>query len=260
MSLILTGYHPATQFDLVDPTSVSEEAFSSEAMEIIRRLHPDCKLFKFNPIVTYDGVRWRPDMALVHEDHRYWFVIEAEIAVHHLEKHILPQVDGLANGIYEIEAAKQLSKNLDISVADAQSLIEFVPRYVAVVSNNPSAVWSTKLATFNVQHVAISTFRDRSSSQTVHKVDGAFIADAHSIGFGLVHATENAISTRDVPDLTLGEFEARTYKGVSKWTSLKADGKIWLVKKGPIEFEPQKYVQILRSSTGQIVINKIYSR
>ncbi|MEK6303152.1 MAG: hypothetical protein AABO41_20765 [Acidobacteriota bacterium] len=260
MNTIITGFPPVTAYELCDPTGVLEAEFEAVVIRVLMQLYTDCIVFPFRPDVRYDDAIWNPDLALVDRNHGYWFVIEVEIATHHLEKHVLPQVTAFSEGMYGVNAAEQLARGVGINLSQAHTLLSVIPRDVVVVSNRYDERWTTKLDSVGVQHLAIASYRNVTTAQVVHKIDGELIPAQRSIGFGKVRAEDGVIVTQIGSFWKEGVFEIIGPEGAAKWICSILEGRAWLMKKrGLIEFHDQAFVQFLLRHDGSLLVRAPYA-
>lgn len=259
MNTIITDFAPPSVLQLRDASADKEADFEMMAVRILRVLYPNCKVFPFRPTVSFDGANWQPDLAIVDTSHRYWFVLEVETTNHHLEKHIIPQALAFAEGRYGNDAINTLRRELKLSPEEAATFLNYVPRYVAVISNRPDDLWTKKLESINVQHVAISSYHSAATNQTAHSVEGLLIPAEESLGFGRVRATDNAVVTREHEFWKDGQFQVIGPEGLNTWTCTTTDMHVWLMKKaGLIEFADNSIIQILLRSDGSLVFRLPY--
>lgn len=260
MSRIVSNSPPVTSFQLCDPTAVKEADFEAVVMRVLRFLYPQWQIFIFRPDVSHMGAVWRPDLAIVDRNLEYWFIVEVEVATHHLEKHVLPQVTAFLHGDYAASAAALLASAIGISEQRASTLLAYVPREVVVVSNRMDEVWDEKLAALGSQHLVISEFRNTLSGQTLHKVDGEIIPSQKSIGFGIVRATDRAIITLVGSFWRNGPYQISGPEGMATWQCTVVGKTAWLLKqKGLIEFPDDTVVQFLVGGGEQIVVRQPYA-
>ena len=259
MNTIITDFPPIFSYDLCDPSGVKENEFEEVAQRVLTRLYPECLVFPFRPNVRYDDAVWKPDLAVVEKGHGFWFVVEVEIASHHLEKHVLPQVSAFSMGEYGEDAVTLLSKGLDISISMAKTLLAVIPRQVVVISNRSDTRWTEKLSTIGVQHVVINTYSNRTTSQHVHKVDGELLPAQRSLGFGRVRATDGVIVTQAGAFWSEGLHKIAGPSGVAAWNCSILNGKAWLMKeRGVIEFHDGAIVQLILRQDGTLIVQLPY--
>lgn len=259
MNSILTDSPPLTTFELADPSGVHEWQFQDASIRLLTRLYPDCSVFPFYPDVKYDDAVWKPDVAIVDRARGFWFVIEVEISTHHLEKHVMPQVTAFVEGEFSPNAAVQLATNLGITVDEATTILNVIPRQVGVVSNKHDLDWIRKLSTIGVQFVSIATYRNTTTNQAVHHVQGEFIPSTRSLGFGRVRAADGVVLTQAGGFWANGEFEIAGPDGSAKWICSVSEGRAWIMKsQGLIEFHDGAIVQFLKRNDGSLIVRMPY--
>lgn len=259
MNTIVTDFPPRTKYELRDPTGVKESEFQETVIRVMSHLYPDCKIFRFYPNVRYNDAIWQPDLAVVDRGLRFWFVIEVEIATHHLEKHVLPQVTAFNEGIYEGNAAQQLANGLGISEEQARTVLLMIPRDVVVISNRFDERWTRKLLSVGVQMISVSEYRNPTTAQRVHRIDGELIPSLRSVGFGRVRADDSVIVTQDNGFWKDGVFDIFGPEGMGRWICSVLDGRVWLMKsKGVIEFHNRALVQFLLRNDGSLAVRLPY--
>ena len=190
----------------------------------------------------------------------YWFVVEIEIATHHLEKHIIPQVTAFCEGRYDENAVGILSEALNVGTQRAETLLATIPRNVVVVSNKRDEKWNQKLATLGAQHIVIESYRNKTTGQTVHWVEGELIPAHRSLGFGRVRLTDGVIVTQVGSFWKEGVFEIHGPDGTANWQCSIANERAWLMKeRGLIEFHNDAVVQFLHRHDGTVIVRLPYS-
>jgi hypothetical protein len=88
-------------------------------------------------VEDYTGHRAKPDIVLIEREYRRWYVIEVERSAHSLDKHVLPQVETLANGAYnERHADWLLNKASDLDPIALKRMVSSVHPEVIVVADD----------------------------------------------------------------------------------------------------------------------------
>jgi len=168
-------------------------------------------------------------------------------------------VTAFCEGRYDSSAAGILSKALGIPPPKAETLLTTIPRDVVVVSNKRDEKWNQKLAALGVQHVLIETYRNKTTAQTIHKVEGELIPAHRSLGFGRVRLTDGVVLTQAGTFWKEGQVEMHGPDGVATWQCAITDGKAWLMKeRGLIEFHDAAVVQFLLRYDGAVIIRLPY--
>src|ERR1035437_4963665 len=260
MNTIVTDSPPVTAFELTDPSGVKEPEFEEVVVRVLNHLQPGCIIFPFHPKVHHDDAVWMPDLAVVDKGFAYWFVVEVEIATHHLEKHVIPQVTAFCEGRYEENTAAILSAALNVKKERAETLLATIPRDVIVVSNKRDEKWNQKLMALGVQHILIDTYRNKTTSQTVHKIERDLIPAYRSLGFGRVSLTDNVIITQVGQFWKEGSIDIHGPNGIAKWQCAITNGRVWLMKEqGLIEFHNDAIVQFLLRQDQTLIVRLPYS-
>lgn len=257
VTTILVDEPHIPQFQKADPTGALESEFEVVVLRMITRLYPNCHAFKFRPRVDCNGVMWQPDLALVDKTHGFWFVVEVETINHHLEKHVVPQVTGFRDGDYGDDAAAIIAEQLSMSKESAATFLRYIPRYVAVISNHSDSRWEQRLASENVQYVAIERY-DRGTGAPAYLVSGVLQAGERSIGIG------SALSSHQVIRIRAGSYwKEQVYRitdvvGTTDWDCFILKGYAWLSKKrGLISVPDRAYVQFLENGDGSLIMRAI---
>ncbi len=251
---ILLNEFGLARLDQEDPTAAFEAAFEEVASKVLRQLYPSCHVLQFKPTVQSGGTGWKPDLALVDSTYAFWFIIEVEIATHSLQRHVLPQVRALRDGDYGAEAVNILSQLIGITKDRAATIVQHIPRYMGVISNQENSEWVNALAAENIQHMSIATFSGTPGG-SVYFISGLLEPAERSLGFGLVLASHQAIRARRRGFWRQGTYMITEPSGASKWDCIVDGNNVWLTKqKGVITIPDQTYVQLIARDDGAILL------
>lgn len=241
-------------FQLMDPTAFLEVAFEAEVVKALTCLFPDYWCGVFAGTFLLEGQRRSSDLALIHKRLSHWFVVEVELAGHSLDQHILPQVRCFRYGEPDQTCASSLLAAFSsLSREQANALLVYVPRYVAVVGNMPDPEWTTAFRALDVQYLTVSVYRDR-NGRLAHEVEGRLVASTESLGFARFSAIDNCLRINRGCGLPAGTVQIIDQFGnPSLWTVREASGVLWISKdRGPTLLEHEGYVQIIRTFDGRI--------
>jgi len=242
---------------LSDQTAVLEDEFTTVVLRILNRLYPSCHVIRFTPTVVNEDVPWKPDLALIARDLSYWFVIEVEIGTHSLEKHVIPQVIGLRDGIYDLSAVNLISKSTGIPSDNIAAFVKFVPRYVAVISNVESDVWNEKLRANNVQFISIAEFTQK-TGPGAFLITGLLQPAERSLGIGQVLANQQVIRLAVQDCWKEGEYEILDDTGVSTWHCKLQDRVVWLYKRRGLILQPDRaWVQFIAHENNLLSLKRL---
>lgn len=257
MRKLLTGdCHADNIFHLVDPTAFLEIDFEAEVVKALTCLLPEYWCGVFAGTFLLEGERRNADLALIHKSLSHWFVVEVELAGHSFDGHVLPQVRCFRFGEPEESCVTSLARAFTSITRDqAASILRYIPRYVAVVSNLPDVEWTKSLRALDVQHLTVSVYRDR-NGRTAHEVEGRLIARTESLGFAQFSAIDKCLRINKGCGLPVGNIQiVDQFGNLSPWTVREDSGVLWVTKdRGPTLLEHNGYVQIIRAFDGRIWI------
>lgn len=255
MKRLLTGEcNEDNIFQLVDPTMFVEIDFEAEVVKALTCLFPDYWCGVFAGMFILEGERRSADLALIHKSLSHWFVVEVELAGHSLDGHVLPQVRCFRYGEADQTCASSLLAAFSfLNREQANALLAYIPRYVAVVGNMPDPKWAGALRALDVQYLTVSVYRDR-NGRSAHEVEGRLIARTESLGFARFSAIDNCLRINKGCGLPPGAVQIIDQFGnPALWTIREASGVLWISKdRGPALLEHEGYVQIIRTFDGRI--------
>jgi hypothetical protein len=243
-------------FHLVDPTSFIEIDFEAEVVKALTCLLSDYWCGVFPGIFAFDGMRRSADLALIHKSISHWFIIEVEIAGHSLQGHVLPQVRCFRYGEPEQTCVASLCRAFPaLDSQQAESLLRFVPRYVAVVGNLYVPDWHAALRLNEIQYLTVSVYRNH-LGRSAHEVDGHLTATTRSLGFARYSAIDQCLRINKGCGLPAGQIQLIDQFGnPSLWTVREQSGVLWISKDGgPTLFDHHSYVQLVRTSDGRVTL------
>ena len=118
----------------------SKTLYESDFVESIVRfsndIFPGFECGKFAPLIESPYGGSRPDLILVDRGYRTWCVVEVELEHHSLSGHVEPQIQCLANGVYDTaqvaDAAVVALPHLDPQ-ALRQLVLTAAPQMVVIV-------------------------------------------------------------------------------------------------------------------------------
>ena len=151
MRTILFGDCAAEQlYQMSDPDAPSESELEYKTVKVLSCVYPDFYCVLFGGGFKYDNRLCRPDLALVARDFSHWFIIEVELVSHSFDGHVLPQAKAFRYGAPQADCVNILARELDISTEQSRTLVEHVPRSIAVVANKPERHWEIALRSHEI--------------------------------------------------------------------------------------------------------------
>lgn len=156
---------PTEWFDAIAPDSYFEADFEGRLRANCRQLFPDWFFVPFKVNVTARDTGYgakQPDFALIDRQYRQWWVVEAEIASHSLNDHVLPQVIVFSLGEYGSEHVDYVSaQEAMIERSKLNALIEHVAPGVLVVVNDDVPGWKPILQRHHIELCVVKPYRDQ---------------------------------------------------------------------------------------------------
>ena len=141
-----------------------ESQFSCIVKSELRRMLPDFFILDFSPYIIGDeGIRRKPDLALIDRNYSMWAVVEVELDSHSLKHHVLPQIRAFTTGRYDDSHANLLySKDSTLSLESLNHLVTFVPPVVSVIVNSRSVLndgWDILESNHSARLTFLESFR-----------------------------------------------------------------------------------------------------
>lgn len=253
--LVFRGTTANQRFQLVDPDGMSESEFQMTVAEALLQAYPNHTCVGFSGTFAFEAGRWRPDLALVASDFSHWFIIEVELTSHSFEGHVLPQVRAFRYGDPESDCVGCLSRELSLDPRRARTLLEHVPRGVAVVINKPHPHWTEVLRSHEIQTLVVHAFRS-SDGNEILEIEGRLRTLRDSLGFGKYSATERSLRFPRTVPLPMGRVQIEDPRaGVSWWLVSCTPTNTWVTKEqGVPAIQHGAYVQIIRMMDGRLCI------
>ncbi len=248
-------------FQLVDPTQFLEVEFEAEVVKALTCLLPDYFCGVFAGTFKLDGQRRSSDLALIHRHFTHWFVIEVELTSHSFESHVLPQVRCFQYGEPEDSCITSLCRGFKGLDADrAKSILQHVPRFVAVVANRAEPQWEAQLRAVEVQMLTVSVLRDY-QGRSGYEMEGKLNVQRESIGFAKYSAPDNSLRLPKSCGLPVGQIQIEDPFGVVATWVVREDGNtLWITKeKGFISLGHDSYVQVIRTIEGRLSLKPTFS-
>jgi hypothetical protein len=255
-TLVAGACDPENILHLVNPTEFLEGDFEAEVVRALGCLMPDYLCGVFSGAFVLEGERRVADLALISKNLSHWFVVEVELLGHSLEHHVIPQVRCFRYGEPESSCVTSLVRGFGmLSSSEAQSLIDHVPRHVAVVGNVYDDAWARAFALLDVQYLTVSVYGDR-KGRTAHEVEGRLAARAESLGFAQFSAIDNCLRLPNRFGLPSGRIQlVDQFGSLSSWIAHEEDGILWIRReRGPTLIPHGTYVQVIRAFGGQVCL------
>lgn len=237
-----------TSLILADIGAMSEPEFEAHVVTALGQAYPNHRCVLFGGRFEYEGRFQIPDLALVASDFSHWFVIEVELFHHSFDGHVFPQVSAFRYGVPQLDCQVSLAKGLGIDLGRAATLIEKVPRSVAVIVNAHDQRWQYSLEAHSIQYVVMTVYGSNGSGHAI-EMDGDLRATMESLGFGVYSATDSLIRLPRLAALADGPLQIVGPEGaLGEWKVQRDETNAWLMKvKGVADIPDQSRVQLVKS-------------
>lgn len=222
-------------------------------------------ILDFSPFIIGDeGIRRRPDLALVHRDYDMWAIVEVELENHSLHHHVVPQVQTFVTGRYDESHAELLHlRDSTLSLEKLRNLTVYQPPVVSVVVNSRLALdkgWGVLESDYSARLTFLESFRSEDGDVIV-SVSGYLPAPPPSRVISLrKHKMMNAlVSTRppDVPATIVDELQMYWRGRPYKWPVLRtADTVVFLPPSGFTVRGDRNY-EVVRTEQGQFELREL---
>lgn len=217
----------------------------------------------FKRTVQSDHGSAKPDLALVDQQYRGWWIVEVEMAHHSLEGHVLPQVDVLTKARYGSDEAEYLiasSRQLDATAVRAMVKGE-QPRVMVIVNRNVQG-WAERLYRMG----AILTVAELYRSDKNHYV---ILANGEAPG---ILATDVVTTCRQDPLMSWlvkisspaglipsgdGVVSIEFEGGFTEWTLIEVQDQVWLSPSGRSPLQIGVTYQIVKRENSRLVFEKL---
>lgn len=242
-------------FNQMDPDIPLEAEFESVVVRALTCLYKGYRCFRFTGGFEYEGKCYEPDLALVASDYSHWFVIEVELITHSLDGHVMPQVRCFQYGTPKPECSIILARELGISHEHAKSIVEYVPRSVAVIANRHNETWEIKLQAHTIPLLTVALFRTPDGGEAI-ELNGRLDVLKENLGFGTYSSIDRSLLFSDIIRLPEGQVQITDPNGtVGLWNVLRQGSAIWVTKdEGTPDIGDQSFLQLIRSFDGELVL------
>ncbi len=242
-----------------------EAHFENVAKKQLKETLKDFMVVDFKPLVLSDqGIRRRPDLAIIDRRYRMWVVVEVELEHHSLDHHVLPQMQVLASGTYDITHADYLAQaSPGIDRAKARELITYVPPEVMTLVNSRSVLdkgWGVLESDLQVRLTFLEIFRSETGDSIFRlsgftpqiKPEHISGAKAHPMMNALVCRRPNAIPVAAGTTIWMS-FDGRPIR----WQVIKTADTAVLMPRPSVTLRRDRNYEIVRAEDGRLVLQTL---
>ena len=244
-------------YEALSSSALYEGQFTRLLIQNAEVLFPGLVAVDFNPIVVYDSVGKRPDLALIEPDYRRWWVGEVELAHHSLEGHIAPQIEVLARATYGHNEAEWLAERYaDLDAAALHQMMRGAQPGVLVIVNAPRPDWVPRLRP-DAEVMVVEPFRsDRGG--LIFRQNGVELDVGSSVlTICRVDPTLRRMLVVESPaaiaDLGTEPFMVEYEGTVSSWRQITTKHCVWLAPERGSPFPGGARLALTRSIDGRML-------
>jgi len=156
-------------FDEVDATAFYENEFESIILQNASLLAPGAHLVPFKEVVSDSYASNCPDLALIDEEYRYWWVIEVELTSHSLSSHVLPQVRTFVEGRYGEDHVRALLRHAPfLDERRLRDMMRGESPEIVVIANRFVDAWHRELRKVGVHFAVFNLFRSAENADIMY--------------------------------------------------------------------------------------------
>jgi hypothetical protein len=247
-------------YEAVAPGSYFEADYEAYLMQNADALFPGYYLCRFTQAVTSEHGTSKPDLALVDQEYREWWVVEVELGIHPLHGHVYEQIENFAGGFYDAEHAAALSrKEPRLDQARCHELVTKTQPRVLVLVNVPRPEWAVALARFDALVGVVEVFRS-GQDRVVLRVNGEHPSAkaAELLSACRQGMLPNMLKLDSPAALSpLGDRIETVLAsgGVAAWKIMRTKGDAWLVPEGRWPLPPgTTTADLSMTATGELAL------
>lgn len=251
-------------FESISSRSWHEGDFENLIVSRAAEIFPRWTCVPFSTVVEGDnGVRKKPDLALIDEQYREWWVVEVELAHHSLRGHVIPQVEVFQSGNYQREHAEALHSHLPTLDLDRlnRMMLGISPN-VIVIGDSPSLIseWKGPLSALSVRLAIVEPFRNN-DSRIIFRINGDSPEPPGEI---LSRCSRHTILSRlwrvhspAALPVSVDHIEIECLGSMSRWAVIGLQDAIYLRADGGEALEDLALVELVRRGDGSLLFEAV---
>ena len=245
------------RFEALSSSALYEGQYTRLLLQHADALFPGLRAIAFSPIVVFDSVGKRADMALIEPDYSRWWVVEVELSHHSLERHVAPQVAVLARATYGADVAAWIgARNPDLNFAALRQMMRGEQPEVLVIVNASKPDWIARLRP-DAEVMVVEPFRS-DLNKMIFRQNGVEMTPGSSVlSFCKVHPILRRMLVVQSPaalaDVGTDPFMVEYEGTVSSWKQIPTKTQVWLAPERSSPFPRNARVALLRRVDGGLM-------
>ena len=244
-----------------------ERHFQAIVKSQLAKVLPRFSIQDFSPSILGDeGIRRKPDLALVHRSYDMWAVVEVELENHHLELHVLPQVRTFVTGRYDWSHAALLhQKDSTLDLERLRNLTMYVHPLVLVVVNSQSVMskgWDILESEHSVPLTFVESYRSNDGDVIV-SISGHIPVPPPRLGSRMSLKKQTMLNALvcthpgDVPTDILDSIELFLNDFCYTWSVIRTSDSVLFLPPGGVTIRDNHNYQIHRTDEGKYELQEL---
>jgi hypothetical protein len=244
-------------FEALSSSALYEGQYTRLLLQHAGVLFPGLLAIPFNPMVVYDSIGKKPDLALIEPDYGRWWVVEVELSHHSLEAHVAPQVAVLARAAYGAAEAKWIhERNPDLDSHALRQMMRGTQPGVLVIVNAAKPEWTSRLRP-DAEVMVIEPFRS-DLNRLIFRQNGAELVIGSSVLSAcrvdpILRRMLIVESPGAIADLGTEPFLAEYEGSISSWRQIMGRDRVWLAPERGSPFPRSARVALTRRLDGRLL-------
>lgn len=243
-------------YEALSTSALYEGEYARLLLQHADALFPGLLAVEFKPVVAWEGIGKRPDLALIDPEYRRWWVVEVELAHHSLEGHVAPQVEVLARAHYgDAEAGVLVARNAGLSSDRLRAMMRGAQPQVIVVVNAARPGWASRLRP-DADVMVVEPFRSDHGRFAFRQDGGPLEVESSVLTTCRVDSRMPRLLIVESPaalaHLGLDSFAIENDGTVSRWRQVVTKDSVWLAPERGSPFPAGASVALRRSITGRM--------
>ena len=242
-------------YDEIDPKSIFEKQLEKNILSRMKTVYPNYRGIPFSLKITNPlGETSKPDLALIRNDYKEWYIIEVELSHQSWDSHVEKQVRVFTQGLYDPKKIAEYisSKDDTLNISDLEKMINNYSPKVMVIVNEKMPFWEEKIKGYGAVLSIFQIYRG-TNGEDVYRVAGytpIIIRKSTHCEFIDVSRGILLISDPIIKEANNCEIEITFNRRVTNWIKKETKGKVYLVPKGGYNPLPvdKKYALVLSDS------------
>ena len=220
------------RYEAISSTSLQEREYQALILQHADVLFPGLLAVPFDKTVYHEGIGHGADLAVIDPSYSRWWVVEVELSHHSLERHVLPQVETLAQAPYgDAEAEWLAERNRELDELGLKRMMLGAQPRVLVVVNAFRPEWMIYLRPY-AEMMVVELFRSERDRYIIRQDGVNLVVPQGEVTRCHVHPAMPRMLVVESPAPLLARVEDSVeieYGGVlTEWNVIRQADLVWL--------------------------------